>query len=274
MTAPPFTLPPDALEKSAEKAKTQDAYAELTPEERAEEGLPPPEKPAAAPAAPVAPAAPAAPVVEPEPVAEPTDEDDRMEEFFENIASIREDLASALGGPEPAAEHPKDDPLLKAAQEHEDPVVRELAARLEDQKRQLEAMQSTARTERVSQQLKQDNADFSALSSTFVIAGKPVTQEHIDATETWMLQNPEVARRLPIETCFRIVHPDAVKGTAAAPAAPVSKPGKPAEGPPAATIVTPETPGGAPAQPWKPGPNDNIETAMKAASQNVFGLKR
>lgn len=277
-----FTLPADALEKADAKVKAGvDHYADLTDEERTEEDLPPREpakgeepKPPAEPAK----TEPDKPAAEPEkkPAAkepEPEDEiDPAVAALFEEIASLREDITSSLGEPEPAKVG-KEDPLIAAAKEHEDPVVRGLAERLEKAEQALAQEQKSTRTDRIEKQLEKDNAERAEVQSHYVIAGKPMTDEQMEQVEDFEIKNPELARRLSVAQITRVVFPDAMR--AAEPTkpdpAPAIKPGKAGDdGSPAATIVDTGVSGPGPAQPWKPGPNETIESAMDAAKRRFY----
>lgn len=271
--AAPFTLPPDAFEKSAAKAAGLDHYADLSDEEREEEGLPAREKPKPTEAPPAEKPEPAV-----EPAAEPTDDDEDegpelspdQQALFDEIASLREDLTNAMGNREPAADpkRPKEDPLLAAARDHDDPVVKGLAERLERAEKELEEQRSENRKTRVAEQRKVDNAEWDDVAATYQVDGKPITQRQLDAVEDWMLdaKNREVARRLSIEDCVRIVHKTSTKvGKASSPAPPKkTKAEQAAEGAPTATIVDEAAGGGAPtgAEPFKPRKNESIESAV------------
>lgn len=263
--AGPVTMPPDAAEKAAEKAKTTDYYENLTDEERAEEGLPAREAPKGDPE----PAAKPDPEPEPEPDAgEPEpDEDGATGRLFEEIAAMREGLSAALGKPDSAPRTEKEDPLLSAALEHDDPVVRGMAERLQSAEKRLEATETDARNERIARQFAQDTADFDAVKASYVIGGKPMTDAQVEAVENYMLKNPEVGSRLTIEQATRVVFPDAAKvGRKAAPAK--------EDGSKAATIVDEGSAGGASAGPWKPRPNETIESAVAEAGRRLFNVKR
>jgi hypothetical protein len=267
---PPLTIPHDAAAKAEEKAKETDFYAELTDEERAEEGLPPretakpeEEKPEAEPDK--------APDAEPDEEPEP-DSDEATEQLFEQIAGLREDIQSAIGKPTPEATKPEEDPLLKSALEHEDPVIRGLAERLKETQDRLAAHDNEAREARIERQTAKDDADFDAVQASYLIGGQPMTDKQVEQVEDFILQNPDVGRRLTIEQVTRVVFPDATK----APKSPSAKGpgGSPnGNGPPVATIVTGGTSGGAAPGKFVPRANETIESAIQEAGKR-FGWKR
>ena len=122
-------------------------------------------------------------------------------------------------------------------------------------------------------QLAKDDADFDALRQNYSVGGKPLGDAHVDAIEDFILKNPEVGSRLSIEQIARVVFPDAVK---------VGPKSSPARGPDdssngkgsqVATIVDEGSPGGAPAGPWKPRPNESDESAVQEAGKR-FGWIR
>lgn len=271
---PAFKLPADAGAKAEEKAKTVDHYADLTDEERAEEGLPPrePAKPESEPGK----EAPLAPAKTPEAEPEPTPEDDAaIEALFEEVASLREDIGAALGKPEPAPET-KEDALIKAAMEHDDPVVRGLAERLQQAEARLTETQNVARQERVERQLTRDDADFDAVQQSYLVAGQPMTDAQVEQVEDYILRNPEVGRRLSIEQVARVVFPDAVKRSATSPPA-KGGPGDAStrNSPAVATIVDAgSTVGGGAPEKWKPRPNETIESAITEAGKRLFKVTR
>jgi len=272
MPAPSGTMiPPDAMDKANEKVKTVDYYADLTDEERAAEGLPPRE-----------------PAKEPAPAEKPPDEkpteeeeettaedDDATLRLFEEVASLRKDLSDALEASEtPPAAAKKEDLVLKAALEHEDPVVRELAGRLRDAEKRQEALETDARAERIGRQRAKDEADFTAVQATHTIGGKPMTDEQVEMVEDYIVANPEVGSRLTIEQVTRVVFPNAVKiGPKAPPASAGPGDSRNGKGSPVATIVDEGSAGGATAGPWKPRPNESVESAVEAAAKR-FGWKR
>jgi hypothetical protein len=266
-------LPADVLEKSAEKAKTADYYDDLTDEERAEEGLPPrPEKaPAAEPAKPAAPAA--EPAAKPdEPADEPEVEDNEaIDELFNEIAGLREDIGAALGTPEPAPEG-KEDPLLAAAREHDDPVLKAMAARVEELTQQVTDLREHQRIDYVERQGQKDDADFNTVRAQYVIDGKPLTVAHRDQIEDWIMKHPEAGSRLSWPELVRVVHPEAVRATRRA-AKPPTDAAEPVNGSPVATIVDQGATASAAGSTWKPGPNETMETAIAEAGKR-FGWKR
>lgn len=262
-----MSIPADAFDKSEAKVKAgTDYYAELTDEERVEEGLPPREEPK--PEAKVEPE----PEKKPEPVkAEPVaddeePEDDDIEAVFAEVAALREDLAAALGKPEPAKETPEEDPLIKAGLEHDDEVVQGLTKRLQQAEARLEATEKDAQAQRDSAQRAQDDKDFAAVQETYTIGGKPMTDAHVEKVERYILQNPEVGTRLSIEALTRVVFPDAVKSGKQASPAKGPDDLEPEKGPKVATIIDAGAgAGGGSKQPttFKPRPNETIESAMK-----------
>jgi hypothetical protein len=250
-------LPADAAAVAEEKAKTTDFYADLTDEERAEEGLPPRE---------------AAPATDPDPDPDPEPEpdDDATGRLFDEIAGLRDELAAAVGKPEPKTEA-QGDILLEAALDHDDPVVRGLAERLQKNEARLDAREVEARAERVTRQMAKDDSDFKAVQDSYQIGGKPMTDAHVDQVEKYLLNNKEVARHLSIEEATRRVFPQAER---------VGKPSSPERRPKAAggdgataTIVDSGSSGGAPAGSWQPRPNETIESAVEAFGRRV-GWKR
>ena len=264
-------MPADAAEKSEEKAKQTDYYAELTDEERAAEGLPPRETAKADPAPGDKPEP--KPEVEAEPEGGEEDED-AAERLFEEIADLRKEISASLGKAEPAPKKKEEDYLLEAALDHNDPVVRGLAERLQAAEKRLGDTESEMRGERIGRQLAKDEADFDAVQSSYAIGGKAMTDAQIEAVEDYVLKNPEVGSRLSIEQITRVVFPDAVKVGPKSP--PAKGPGTRAngEGSPVATIVDEGSAGGAPAGPWKPRPNESVESAVQEAGRRLFGVKR
>lgn len=267
MGAPGTFFPPGSEEKIAAAAEGRDFYPELSDEERAAEGLPPRETPKE----------------ESKPVERPAADPDEREgreaaggsdrdataRFSDEIAQLRHDLAEALADTGEPPEAETEDHFLSAALEHDDPVVRGLAERLQSAEKQLKANDAVVREERVERQLAKDAADFDAVRANYAIDGRPVTDADIEAVENYILEHPTVGRELTIEAITRVVHPGAVKvGTKPA----AKGPGRPTaiEGGPVATIVDEGASGGAPPQPWKPGPNTNIEAAVRAAGER-FG---
>jgi len=271
MPAPSGTMiPPDAMDKANEKVKTTDYYADLTDEERLAEGLPPRE-PAKEPA-------PAEKPPEEKPVEEeeetPPEDDDATLRLFEEVASLRKDLGLSPEASEASpAEAKKDDEALKAMLEHEDPAIRYLAERLRDAEKRQEALETDARAERIGRQRAKDEADFTAVQATHTIGGKPMTDEQVEMVEDYIVANPEVGSRLTIEQITRVVFPNAVKVGPKTP--PARGPGDSRNGKdsPVATIVDEGSAGGAPAGPWKPRPNESVESAVEAAAKR-FGWKR
>jgi len=111
------------------------------------------------------------------------------------------------------------------------------------------------------------------VQASYLIGGKPMTDAHCVKIEDYILDNPEVGRRLSIEQITRVVYPDAVRVTAKSP--PAKGPGDAANGAgePVATIVdrggsTVATPGG-----FKPRPNESIQSAIDAYAASQ-GIKR
>lgn len=265
--AGPVMMPPDAAEKAAEKAKTTDYYDNLTDAERAEEGLPPRETPNGKPE----PAAKPDPDPEPEPEPEPDEveavEDEAGGRLFEEIASLREELTAAVGKTDPGPKVEEEDPLMVAALEHDDPVTRGLAERLQAAEKRLEAREAEARAERVSRQFAKDTADFDAVKASYTIGGKSMTKAQVEAVEDYMLNDKEAGRVLTIAEATLRVFPDAVKvGRKAAPAK--------ENGSKAATIVDEGSAGGASVGPWKPRPNETMESAVAEAGRRLFNAKR
>lgn len=264
---PAFTMPADAIEKIEAKSKGVDYYADLTDAEREEEGLPPREapKPEAAPAP-----APAKPEPEPEDDPEP-ESDEAIERLFEEVAGIREDIGAALGKPEPGKTESNKDPLLEAALEHDDPVIRGLAERLQNAEGRLAARENEAREARINQQLSKDDAEFDAVQSVYAIGGKPMTDKQVEQVEEYILKNPELGRRLSIEQITRVVFPDATK---VAKAPPATGPGASPNGAaPVATIVDVGASGGGTSEPFKPRPNETMESAVAEFARRT-GWKR
>lgn len=266
---PPVTIPADAFEKAEEKGKTVDFYAELTDEERIEEELPPREAVKSEPEPGKKP--------EPEPASETEDEpepesDTAIESLFDEVARLREDIASAIGKPEPAPAA-KEDELLQAAREHDDPVVSGMVERVEELTKQLAELQGATRVERIARQQAKDDADFEAVQKAYNIGGKPMTERHIEQVEDYILQHPDVGSRLSIEQITRVLFQDAVRVGAKPP--PAKGPGDAAngDGPIVATIVDSGSPGGAAPERFKPRANETIESAISEAGKR-FGWKR
>lgn len=281
MTTPtPTMLPPDAFAKSEEAAKDRDYYANLTDEQRAEEGLPPLEKPAGDPPPETEPTE-----TEPEEEESP-DADEATGRLFDELAELRgqteamhEDLAARMGKPEPPATPSKQDELIEAALDHDDPVVRGMAEQLHAAQQQLAALTNEAKQQREARQLAKDTADFDDVKNSYTIDGKPMTDAQIEAVEDYLLepQNKEVARLLSIEEATRRVFPSAERVRTSPPPGkrPASRPGNGAgEGGRTATIVDEGTSGGAPAGPWKPRNNETVESAVNEAGRRLFGVKR
>jgi hypothetical protein len=271
-------IPPGAAEKAEETAKTRDYYAELTDEERAAEGLPPRE-PAKADAAPGEKPPEEKPEVEEE--KEEAEEesveaqDAATERLFEEIAGLREDIDSKLGKTEPAKTERQVDARLKAALESDDESIRFLAEQLQAANQRVEKVESDARAERIARQEIKDDADFDDVRANYTIGGKPMTKAHVEEVENYILKNPEVGSRLTIEEATLVVF----KG-AAVRAGPKSPPAKGpggsvnGKGSSVATIVDEGSAGGVAAGPWKPRPNETIESAMKVAGERLLGVKR
>ena len=266
---PPISLPADAAEKAAETAKDRDYYADLTDEERAEEDLPPRET--------------AKPDTEAEKEAEqekpgPGDDEDEDEDeeydrkLYEEITGLRADINASLGTPETAKVEAKaKDPLIDAALEHDDEVVRGLAERLQRAEQRLEAREAEAKTARTEVQLARDDADFDAVQAAYMIDGKPMTDAHVEQVEQFILKNPGAAS-LSIEQLTRAAFPNATKRVRSASAkGPANQNG---DGPAVATIVDQGAgSGGTTSEPWKPRPNETIESAIQAAGRR-FNWKR
>lgn len=270
---PPISIPADAFEKA--DAKGADFYAELTDEERIEEGLPPrdPEKEAEKP--------------ELEPKVDEADEDaanddgtnDEVEDeaysqrLFDEIAGLREDLGASLGKSESAPKPKAEDPLLAAALEHEDEVVRGIAERLQQAEQRLEARENEARESRIVNQIAKDDAEFDAVQGAYLIDGKPMSDKQVATVENFILKNPDAGRSLSIEQLTRAVFPTAARR----PRTPSANgPGvQNGNGSPVATIVETGSSGGAPSGggAWKPRPNETIESAIADAGRR-FGWKR
>jgi len=271
-------FPADALAKAEEKVSGgTDYYADLTDEERVEEGLPPREGAKPAEEKPAVEAKPEAekPKADPDPDDDPDDDDARDERLFNEILGLRKDLSEALEKPEPKTEAKKDE-LIEAALKHEDPVVRGLAERLQEAEKR-----ETVRAEReqraaVKAQIEQDDLDFKKVMSSYLIAGKPMTQEHREAVEDYFTEHPELAPVLTIEEATRRVFPDAVKSGAKP--SPAKGPGGSSNGKsaPVATIVDEGSAGGAPTgnKKWEPRPNETVESALRVAGERLLGVKR
>jgi len=271
-------IPPDAAEKAAEAAKTRDYYADLTDEERAEEGLPPRE-PAKAETAPGE----KPPEEEPEegePEEEPEeesveDEDSATERLFEEIANLQESVDDALGRTKPARTEGEVDARLKAALESDDESTRFLAEELIAAKQRLERVELDARTERVDRQRTKDDTDFRNLQKGYTVGGKPMTKAQVEMVEDYIDANKEVGSRLDIEDVARVVFKDALGRVN-----PKSSPGKApggsvnGKGSPVATIVDEGSAGGVTVGPWKPRPNETMESAVDAAGAALLGVKR
>src|SRR3990170_2074329 len=255
-------FPDDAAAKAEEKAKSTDFYANLTDDERAEEGLPPREAPKEAPK----------PAEERRPEPEGGDDEEAAEAadlLLDEIAGLREDIHSALGEPRSGGPVEEGDELLAAALEHEDPVIRGLAERLQDTQKRLAATEADSREERAQRQLAKDSADFDAVKENYAIEGKPMTDAQIEQVEDYILKNPEVGRRLSIEQLTRVVFPGAAR-VGSRPAA-TKGPGDSAnvKGSPVATIVDEGSSGGVPEGTWKPRPNETVESAVEEAGRRL-----
>lgn len=279
-----FTMPKDAATKAAEAAKGRDYYADLTAEERADEGLeveeqteeqtPPaePEKPAEpAPAKPAK--APEAPGPPPAPEAPPAQVklSPEVEALIESIADLREDLSDRIGVKDEASTE-EADPLLEAALEHDDPLIRGLAERLAKSEQRLVAMEKFNRDQSVAAQEQRDDADFQALQQGFSVDGAQMTDAHVEEVENWMLEHPAQGKGLSIENCARVVFGDRLSRTPKPkePATPTN--GKATAGR-VATIVDAASTGAPTPAKFKPRPNETIESALKAAGKS-FGWTR
>jgi hypothetical protein len=278
---PAFTMPRDAADKAEEAAKTRDTYADLTDEERADEDLPPRVKADAAVEEPEK-KPDAEPEKKPEPkvVEEAVEEEEEVEDdpaaierLFEEIAGINTKLDEALGEEKPAKTEKEADLRLKAALESDDPQTQYLAQQLQAANERLDRIENEATAERQSRQLAKDDAEFDAVQKNYLIDGQPMTDEQVEKVENYIIQNPDVGRRLSIEQLTRVVFPTAAR--AAKPAAPKPRPAGSTNGngPAVATIVTEGSPGGAGAEAHKPGPYPSIESAVKAGGK-AFGWTR
>jgi len=273
-----FVIPQAEREKILAKAASTDFYSELTDEERAEEGLEPRAKPNPEPEA-----KPVAKDPEPSPVAVAAEElevdDDSVattQALFDEIASLRETLETAME-PEEVTRAEETDTLLAAAKDHDDPVVRGLAERLERAETQLKENDKAIRGRVVAEQLHSDNLEFEAVQKNTLIDGQPMTAQHVEQVEDYMLEHPAIARELSIEAVTRVVFPGAsrvgkqpptdkprVNGTAKATA----------DGAPTAIIVDDSSGGGATGpEPFKPRPNETMDSAMQAFGRRVGWVK-
>lgn len=267
---PTLTIPADAFAKADEKvtANKTDYYTDLTDEEREAEGLPPREAPKPDPE----------PAKEPEPEKEdePEPDDDGSVEatkkLFEDLAGLREDLKTAL--------KPKDEPvkaerdeLLEAALEHEDPVVRGLAERLKDTEDRLAARENGALQDKIERQLAQDDAEFDAVQSHYLIGGKPMTDDQVKKVEKFIIENPDVGRRLTIEQTTRVVFPDAARSAKPAPAKPGPAGSTNGVAAPVATIVDSGSTAGAGKSQDGPRAYPDMQTAVREAGKR-FGWTR
>jgi len=268
---PPVTIPADAMDKANEKVKTVDYYADLTDEERAEEDLPPRETPKAdAPPddKPVV-AKPAAAVDDEEP-----EGDDALEGLFASIADLKETIDDRLGKPTPAKTEKEVDARLKAALESDDEETRYFAEQLQATNERIERIETAAQAERIARQTAKDDADFDAVQDSYLIGGKPMTDDQVDQVGKFIEANPEVGARLSIAQLTRVVFPDAVK----APKSPPAKgPGdaKPVngDGHPVATIVDAGATGGGGPTRFTPRANETIDSAVSQFAKDV-GWKR
>lgn len=276
----PFQFPEGALEASAEKAAGKDFYSDLSDEERAEEGLPPPPGKPGEGGEEDAGEGGDEDKGEVEEGAEADDEEDddsppaedATGNLLEEIESLYSDLNERVGNLEKPETREEADELIEAALEHDDPIVRGMAERLQKSEQALADIQADAKQQRVARQIAQDKADFDAVKSTHTIAGRPMTDAHVEAIEDWMYEHQAAMKELSIEQITRVVFPDAVKTSERA--APRSKNGAAERGgAPTATVVTEGGTGGAPSGPWTPRANETIESAVEAAA-NRFGWKR
>lgn len=272
MAAPAANMIPEgAFQASEEASKTRDYYSNLSDEEREAEGLPARERPADP------------PPPEPEPADTDPDEDDDQDEevpedsataaLFDEISSLRQDLGLGEPGEKPEA---SEDALVQAARDHEDPVVRGMAKRMEEAEAELASLRAAARDQVIGQQLAQDDADFDAVQAGYLIGGKPMTDKHVQMVENYLLRNKQVAMHLSIEEATRRVFPNAERaGTRTSPnGRPVNSGRTAGAGEPTATIVDVGTSGGAPEGPWKPRMGESVESAVAAAGARLFGVKR
>jgi hypothetical protein len=261
-------IPADAMEKATEKGS--DYYAGLTDEERAGEGLPPRETPKGN----AAPGDKANPVPEPSIEEENEEEEESIEEqdaatdrLFAEIVGLREDVTAAIGKADAPTSKKEEDALLAAALEHDDPVVRGLAERLQAAEEGLAETRADAQAERIGRQVVKDNADFKEVRASYVIDGKPMTLAQRDAVEEYILENPEVGSRVTIEQATRLVFPNAMKVDS--PPSAKRPGGTNGRGGPVATIVDEASAGGTPAGPWKPRPNESVESAVQEAGRRL-----
>jgi len=255
----------DAMDKAAEKvAAGTDYYSDMTDEERAEEDLPareapkPEEKPAT-----VAPADDPAPKPDVEEEAPEQTDTEAADRLLQEVRDLGAKLDSAIGEKPPKTEAKRDE-VIDAALEHEDPVVRGLAERLQETKKELDALKGAERARIYAAQEAKDNADFAAVMKTYLIDGKPMVKEHREQIEDYLYENEEAGAVLTIEEATLRVFPKAVKGGPKSP---------PARGPgdsrqdsrlPVATIVDQGSTGAAPQGKWEPRPNETIDSAVAA----------
>jgi hypothetical protein len=268
-------IPADAMAKADEAVKNgRDFYKDLNDEERAEEDLPPLEGAKASDPEPER----QEPADVPEEDDDEEDGDDDIEDVGERLLSEIADLRKNLVEAASEAEAPKgakaEERFLDEALQHEDPAVRALAAELQEAKQALQALHAIEAERRIGAQMERDNAEFNAVRESYTIAGKPLTDKHIEKIETYILKNPDVGRLLTIEEVARRVLPTAVK--AGPKPSPAKGPGgSPHRGQPVATIVDEGSgSGGAPPAKWQPKAGDTVESAVTAAGMALFGVRR
>jgi len=181
---------------------------------------------------------------EPEPETEPA-EADEDEEYDPNedvvvqeLRGLREDLRAAAGEKPKAADAPVVDEEMQAFLEHEDPVVRALARRVQQAETKIaDANDKNARLEAaVNQQAV--NRELEKLAGEYESAVKELglTPQQVRATEHYMLSDPEIARtRTFADAAKELFGAKSAPGPKPAPRS--GKPAAPREDGPAATLV-------------------------------------
>lgn len=280
---PAFAIPEEAAAKLTQPA-TKDWYADLTDEERKEEGLPPRE-PAKAetPADTPTPETPEetpqpTPGKEPEPEGdeeeETTETDDAVDRLFEEIEGLRGDLTAALGPKqEPPRTEQERDELMEAALDHDDPVVRVLAQRLQAAEAREAKRVEAERAEYVDRLEAEVDAEINAAKAVLVIDGKPMDEKQVARVALYMKENPEYGRVATFEEAARRVFPNVEKVAKPSPARSPDGKFAPGKQPAVATVVTEGSPGVGSSEPFKPRPNETIESAVEAFGR-AQGWKR
>jgi hypothetical protein len=208
-----------------------------------------------------------------DPPVEPADS--TMMQADEVIRMLREidekiDAQHAVEAEEPelAEEVPAD---FQAMLDHDDPAVRDFArAQMERERsrtqkeRELEARISSV-----------EENDATAVAQAEIETARSkfsMSEEQVDAVTDLLCSDPALASRLSFEAGVRLLFPDLVARTmGSAPQPTVVKVAPGAGQPQAGQIITSGGTAGAVPTPWKPGPNETIESAVAAGARKLLG---